>query len=331
MNSLKDRGWATLVGIVVTFVFLAFSFGQGYGQTEKFPNRPITVIVNYAAGGATDIAVRPLAKLAEKDLGVPLIIANKPGGGGTVGTGELARTKADGYTLGTLTIGATVVVPLMQPVAYDTFKDFDFICGFGRYIYGVFVKTDSPLKSMKDVVEMAKKNPGKVSYGTMSPSIAIGMKYVELKENVKMTYIPFQSGTESVTSLLGGHTQMCIVSSSEVLAFLQSKEVRGLAAISDERWTFMPGVPTMKELGYDIDITGWMGFGSPAGVPKERLGILYKAFKNAHQNPEVKSTFEKLGLSAPYITGEELKKIYQRRGVEWKPLLEALRADQAKK
>ena len=165
----------------------------------------------------------------------------------------------------------------------------------------------------------------------MSPAIAIGMKYVELKENVKMTYIPFQSGTESVTALVGGHTQMCIVSSSEVLAFLQSKEVRGLAAVSEERWSFMPEVPTTKELGYDIDITGWMGFGTPAGVPKERLEILFKAFKDAHQNPEVKATFEKLGLSAPYITGEELKKIYQKRGVEWKPLLEALKADQTKK
>ena len=297
---------------------------------QDFPNRPITIIVNYGAGGSTDVAVRLLAKVAEKRLGVPLVISNKPGGGGVVGTAELARAKPDGYTIGTLTIGALSAVPSMQQVPYQPFKDFDFISGFGRYLYAVFVKTNSPFQSIKEVVEAGRKSPGKLTYGSMSVGIAIGLKYLEAKENIKMTYIPLQSGQETATSLIGGHTQMAI-GGMEIYQFVLNKEARGLAALTEERWPHMPDVPTMKELGYDIDLTGWMAFGAPAGVTTDRIRILYEAFKVASNDPEVKANLEKLKLSAPYISGEEAKKIYQQRALEWKPLIDGLKADQTKK
>ncbi len=299
-------------------------------SAEKFPDRPINLIVNYGAGGSTDVAIRLLAKVAEKKLGVPIVIANKAGGGGLLGITEVSKSKPDGYTIGTLTIAAMSAVPYLQKVAYDPFKDFDYICGFGRYLYGVYVKADSPFRSIKGVVEEARKNPGKVTYGSMSLGIALGMKYVETKENVKMTYIPLQSGQETATALLGGHVQLAI--GTAIYQFIETKEIRAIAAITEER---MPpplqDVPTMRELGYDIDITGWMGLGAPAGVPKERLDLLYGAFKAGSNDPEVKATLEKLLLSAPYISGDEMKKIFVRRAAEWKPLLESVKSEQTKK
>ena len=324
------KNFKTIVGILmVSLGWVFLSLGDCIGQ--QFPSRPITIIINYAAGGATDIAVRPMAKITEKKLGVPVVISNRPGGGGTIGMTELARSKPDGYTLGTVTIGAAIVVPMMQKVSYNALTDFEYICGFGSYIYGIFTRTDSRFKTMQDVVREAKANPGKVTYGTMSPSIAIGLKYVEIKENIRITYIPYQSGTEAVANLVGGHVDLCIASAPETIKFIEGKEIRALAAVATERWAILPDVPTMKDLGYDIDITGWMAMGTPAGVSKEHLSIFYDAFKFGHADPEVKELHEKLYSRAPYISGEEVKKIYSKRQVEWKPLIDSLASDQKKK
>ncbi len=310
---------AVLAALTVSVSTSTLSYGQ-----EKFPVRPVTVIVNYGAGGPTDVALRLLGKSAEKKLGIPVVISNKPGGGGAVGTTEIARSKPDGYTIGSLTIGAIAVVPMMQKVGYDPFKDFDYICGFGRYIYAIYTRANSPLNSMQDVIEMARKNPGKVAYGSMSPAMAVAMKYLDLKANITTTYVPLLSNAETVTSVVGGHTELGIGSPDGFMPFVQNKEIKILAMATEQRWRVLPNIPTLKELGYDIDLTGWMGLGGPVGIPKERTDLLFDAFKVAHQDPEVKTTLEKLWLDAPYITGSELKKIYQDRGAEWKPLLEAL-------
>lgn len=318
-----------IINLVLLFLRLDICIGQQQSK-EKFPNRPITLIVNFGAGGSTDVAVRPLAQIAEKQLGVPIIILNKPGGGGTVGMGELARGKPDGYTIGTITIFTVGVIPFLQQVPYNPSKDFDYICGFGQYLYGIFAKIDSPFKSIKDVVEAAQKNPGKITYGAGSIGIALGVKYLEVKENKKMTYIPFQSGTESATALLGGHINLS-AGGPDHIQFIESKEIKALAVVSKGRWSILPDVPTMKELGYDVDNTGWMALGAPTGVPKDRLETIYNAFQVASNDPNVKVLYERLKVSAPYITGEEVKKIYQNRAIEWKPLIEVLKADQTKK
>jgi tripartite-type tricarboxylate transporter receptor subunit TctC len=257
-------------------------------------------------------------------MGVPILIDNKPGGGATLGPATLARSKPDGYTIGALSIAIMSVIPLFQKVPYDSFKEFDYICGFGRYFYGVYARTDSPFKSIKDVVEAARKNPGKISFGAMSPPISLGLKYVEAKENIKMTYIPFQSGQECAMALVGGHTNLLIGTPDSVIQFIEKKEVMPLAAISEERWPFFPNVPTMKEQGYDIDITGGMIMGAPVGTPKDRMEVIYKAFKKAHSDPEVKAALEKLWLYAPYATGAEVHERLVRNANKWKPFIEAM-------
>lgn len=327
-----QKMFLVIVGtIVVNLVLLPLGLDICRSQSkEKFPNRPITLIVNFGAGGSTDAAVRPLAQLAEKQLGVPIIIVNKTGGGGTVGLVELAKSKPDGYTIGTVTIFTIAVIPSLQQVGYNPSKDFDYICGFGQYLYGIFCKSDSTFKSLRDVVETARKNPGKVTYGGASIGIAIGLKYLEAKESLQMKYIPFQSGAESASALLGGHINLS-AGGPDHLQFVENKEIKGLAVVTEKRWGSLLEVPTMKELGYDVDNTGWMALGGPTGVPKDRLDVIYNAFKVASNDPSVKILHERLMVSAPYITGEEVKKIFDRRAIEWKPLVDALKVDQTKK
>lgn len=315
---------AGIIGLMVMSLGLVL-FTPGECSGETFPNRPIRLIVNYGAGGSTDVAARLFAAAAEKKLGVPIVVVNRPGGGGTLGVTELSRAKPDGYTVGTLPTTPIVVTPLMQKLAYDPFKDLDYICGYGRYLYGIFAKADSRLKSLKDVIREARKNPGKITHGSYSPGVSVAFKYLEQKENIKLTLIPIKSGQKAVSMLLGGHFDLGI--GSEFVPFLESKEVRGLAAVAGERFTFMPDVPAMKELGYDIDITGWMALGAPAGAPKERLNVIYNAFKEASNDPQVKATMTKLRLVAPFITGEEMRKIYEKKVEVYKPLIKALMAE----
>lgn len=323
---------AKRVGAAILGLLLCQGAGMSTGQAqtgEKFPDRPITIIVNFGAGGSTDAAVRLLAQVAEKQLGVPLIIANKTGGGGAVGAAELAKAKPDGYTIGTVTSAPMTVLPAMNPVSYAPFKDFAFICGFARYPYGIYARANSNLKSIKDVVEAARKSPGTITFGATSPGSALGLKYVELKENIKLRYVPVRSGQETTSLLVGGHTDLAI--GTAVFQFIESGDVNVLAVVTEDRWSKLPKVPTMKELGYDIDITGWMDLAAPAGVPKERLEVIYKAFKAASEDPKFKTTMANLNLSAPFVTGEQIRTIYEKSATAWKPLLEALKAEQTKK
>lgn len=322
------RASVAVIGLLLFYLTAGLSIGQT--QTgEKFPNRPITIIVNFGAGGSTDTAVRLLAQIAEKALGVPLIIANKTGGGGAVGAAELAKAKPDGYTIGTVTSAPMTILPVMNRVSYDPFKDFAFISGFARYPYGIYARANSPFKSIRDVVEAARKNPGKITYGATSVGSALGLKYVELKENIKLRYVPVQSGQETTALLVGGHTDLAI--GTAVFQFIESGDVNVLAVVTEDRWSSLPKVPTMKELGYDVDITGWMDLAAPAGTPKDRLDVIYKAFRAASEDPKFKTTLQNLNLSAPFLTGEEMRNIYEKSAAAWKPLLEALKADQTKK
>lgn len=324
--------WRIFLRLLLSFAVLFLTIvSPRLSSAEDFPNRPITIVVNFAAGGLTDVVVRLMAPVAEKELGQPVIVANKPGGGGAVGLTELSRSKPDGYTIGTLTIGAMTVVPVLQKVAYSPFKSFDYISGVARNLYGIYARADSPFNSIKDVVQAARKDPGKITFGTMSPAIATGLRAVEAKEKIKLTFIPFRSGTLGVTNLVGGHTDLAIAVSSEAAQFVENKQIKVLAVASTERWPSLPNVPTLMELGYEIDLSGWWGFGAPVGVPKERLQVFYGALKKAANNSKVRATLEKMQVAAPYITGEKLKEIFQKRSEQWQPFLRALKAEQTKK
>jgi len=316
-------------------IFLAVSLGLVFfnaddGMCQSFPNRPVTIIIPFSAGGSTDVLVRSLSAVAEKKLGVPLIINNKPGAGGTVGQTELARSKPDGYTIGTLSIGASCVIPQLRKVHYNIEKDYEFIGGISAFTYGLFVKSDSRFKTLTDVIKEARANPGKITYGTMSPFIQTALLSVEQKEKVKMTYVPFGSGSKATAGLLGGHIDIAIIS-TDAVKFLESKDIRMLASAAPERWELVPDVPTMKEMGYNVDVTSWCSIAAPAGVNKAQLKIFSDAFKEAHSDPGVMSFFKKRNAYVPYRSGEEIKKFFLDKKEEFKPFIETIKAGQKKK
>ncbi|RJR39464.1 MAG: tripartite tricarboxylate transporter substrate binding protein [Desulfobacteraceae bacterium] len=293
-------------------------------SAEKFPDRPINVIINFGAGGATDVVARALAKQAEKELGVSLMIANKPGGGGTVGVTEVARAKPDGYTLGSITMSTVTIVPFQRKVPYDYQNGLDYLLGFGRFEYGIAVKAGSPYKNIDDLVQAARKNPEKVTFATIGYPAALVAGYLEQKENVQFAFVPFPMGPGSAVAVVGGHVDFFVSSPSTMRPFLESKDIRVLAVAAPERWSICPDAPTMKEVGYDIDASSWVGLAAPAGIPPERLEQLRKAFKNAFHDKDFQELAKKMDMVAPYMGGNEFKTFMDQKRREFEPIIKAL-------
>src|SRR5215813_4488187 len=174
-------------------------------KAQSFPNRPITVNVSFAAGAPHDLLMRAIAEIASKDLGQPIIIDNKPGAAATLAAALTMTAKPDGYTLATA-VSTIVLVPQMQKVAFDPFKDFTYIQQFAAFPVGVTVKTDSPFKSWADVIAHAKANPGVVTYGTPGPgtNVHLGMERVQ-KHAGKLTHVPHTGAVSLIPAVLGGH------------------------------------------------------------------------------------------------------------------------------
>jgi len=306
------------VAIVTLF---ALSWSQGV-HAQGYPNRSITLLVGYAPGAGTDVCSRVIAQEASKTLGQEIMPVNKPGGGASVMMGLLANSKADGYTIGASTTSALTLAPHMQTLPYDPFKHIEPLIQFGLLCSVVIVRTDSPFKSFKDLIEFAHKNPGKVSYGVpgIGTSPHLAMETVMLQEKVNLAIVPFRGGTPTVTALLGGHVSFCAVSTSGFVAHLKAGKVRALGTLTSKRIEPILDVPTLVELGYpNAAFESMYLMNAPNGTPPDVVKKLTGAFRKAMQAPEfIKVTKNFYAYVEDPLSGQELKdyikKEYDRTG-----------------
>lgn len=253
---------------------------------EKFPTKPVTLTIGYGAGGGTDVSTRPLANAANKVLGQPIVVVNKPGGATAVALAALKNEKPDGYNIGTLGAGG-VLVPLTRKVGYDVLKDFTPIIQFAIFQYGLVVRSHSPWKTFPEFIEYAKANPGKIRYSTSGVGGAqhLVMERLALKDKIKWTLIPYESGEEAVTALLGNHVE----ASSQTTTwkkYVDSGRFRLLAFYGEKRMSSYPNVPTLLEMGYDITAEpSLMALVGPRGLPPQVVETLHQAFKKAMEDP----------------------------------------------
>lgn len=275
---------------------------------DAYPNRPIDFIVTFAAGGSTDVIVRGMTQIAAKEIGQPFVVSNKGGGGGSVGTAYWASQKPDGYTVGIVSLGPMEIQPHLAKVPYDPIKDIVPVMQFGEYPQGLAVKVDSPFKTLRDLIEYARKNPGKVTYGTTGVGGAphITTERVAIEAGVKLTHIPYKGGAPAITALLGGHIMATSV--AEFVLQVKGGTARLLAAYNPQRLSDFPDAPTLKELGYHVTLSNYVGIGVPAGTPKEVIEKLQKAFKKAYEDPSIKELMKKWAVEAIYEPGDEFAK-----------------------
>lgn len=276
-----------------------------WGQAD-YPSRPITFLVGYPPGGLSDLTARAIAKAAEKALGQPIVVSNKPGASGSLQMGLLAQAKPDGYTIGYIPAAAAAVLPHVQKVTYEPTKDFTPIVNLFNYAAALVVREDAPWKSVKEFVEYARQHPGQVKYGTYGAhgTTTLVMEAWAQQLGVKWDTVPFKSDADAVTGLLGGHITAA-ASASFYAQHVRSGKLRILAFLGEGKAPDYKSVPTLKELGYPLVAEGFVGIGGPRGLPEPIVARLEEVFVQATRNDEYQALLAKLALANHVLRSRE--------------------------
>jgi len=302
-------------GVIFTSVCLCATMvgGSAFAQV-KFPTKPITIIVSWSAGGSHDLATRTLQNPIEKILGQPVIVINKTGGGATIGLGEVMSSAPDGYTLG-ISSPALFIVKYTIPKAGIDYVKFEPIMYVGHTPFLFLVKNDAPWNTWKEFYDYAKANPGKVSVGNGGYAAAGHIFSIDIERaaGVKFIHVPHQGTAPAVIDLLGGHIHAIVGGLTDVFSLIRGGKMKPLAVASDSRSKYIPEVPTFKELGIDIDFEIMWAFLGPKGIPKERVNILYNAFKKGVETKEFKDFIENQGGTISVKGPEEFGKLLQEK------------------
>ena len=271
-----------------------------HAQTN-YPSRPLKLICPWPAGGSTDAVMRSLGESASKHLGQTVIIENKPGAGGMLGANELVKAQSDGYTLSQLPHGV-FRIPHMQKVQFDTLRDFTWIVCLTGYTFGIVVPADSPIKSIKDLVDYAKANPGKFTYGSTgigtSPHLAV--EEFAQRAGIQLNHVPFKGNAENMQAILGGH----IMAASDATGWgphVDSGKLRLLATYGSKRTKKWSSVPTLDELGYKTVSDSPFGVCGPKGMDPAVVKTIHDAFKKTLDDPKVIETFDKYDQTVIYM------------------------------
>jgi tripartite-type tricarboxylate transporter receptor subunit TctC len=271
---------------------------------DAFPIKPIQFVFPFPPGGAFDPIFRTLCEAASKDLGQPVVMMHKPGAGGVMGTASVAAmNEADGYTIAVMH-NSVIRAPLVQKVSFDPLKDFTYLLGLFGLTTGIAVAADAPWKTLGELLADAKKRPGALSWGTVG---AISINRIVAERLTRMAgtsfnMVPYKGGGEAFTALIGHHLD--VYGDPGFGAQVRGGRVRLLATFTDERLASHPGVPTVKESGYDLSIDSPMGLVAPKNLdPKIALRIA-AAFRKAAQDPAYQNLLVLNDLQAKVISGE---------------------------
>jgi len=295
-----------LPGLALVAVLLVA--GSGLAAAD-FPNKPVNLVIGFAAGGETDIVVRAMNEELGKRLGVPAVVLNKPGSGGLVGAEFVAKSKPDGYNLLVLSLSHVLRQAGDPNMSVNVLKDFEPICRFVTQPIVIVAKGDSQFKTIESLIAFGKQNVNKLNFG--SPGVgSVGHFAGELfKAETKATFkhVPFAGSAPSITALMGGHIDFLITALPALGGKVASGDLRILASFADKRLPEMKDVPTLIERGFSgARLSGWFGFVAPAGTPKEILDKLGPAFQATIKDPRIVGSVQKMAFNEAYLSAGEL-------------------------
>ncbi|MBL8382790.1 MAG: tripartite tricarboxylate transporter substrate binding protein [Burkholderiales bacterium] len=298
------------------------AFAQAAGGA--WPSRPIRLIHPWAAGGGGDIVSRLLSERMQVELGQPVVVENRPGAGGNIGAQLAARQPADGYTIMTTAGGFAIAPSLFKSLGYDPVKDFVPVTKMAVAPLLVLVRADSPLRTIADLVALAKKEPNGVSYGSFgvgSPSHMIG-ESINRQAGIAMTHVPFSAGNAG-TNLQGGQITVAILDALSQTPQVKAGKLRALALNGTQRLPALPDVPTLTESGLPFDLVGWHGMFAPAGTPREIVERLNRVVNQIIAQPEVRTRLFDLAMFPvqPATTPEQWGAMFRRDVQAWGELV----------
>ena len=282
---------------------------------QSYPTRPIEFIIPFAPGGPTDTAIRLIQPALSANLGVPVVLVNKAGGGGALGMDGVAKAKPDGYTLAATTRSTLTILPATQPDVPYKISDFAAIGTYAVDSQIVMVKAGAPWKTLEELVDHAKKNPGKLTYGSagQGTNSFFTMELLKLAYGLDIAHVPFGGSGPVKNAVLGGHVQVGAAALSPTLPVLRSGDVIGLVTSATRRTPAAPNVPTMTEKGQaDAALSTWAELWAPAKTPKPVLDRLVQALDKTMKDPAVVSAIEKAGLQVEYNDPAATLKLVER-------------------
>lgn len=281
-------------------------FAPAIQAQPRFPNRPVRMIVPFAPGGGTDLQMRALCEAASRRLGQPVVIENRSGSGAILGALALVNDRTpDGHLLSQMPSNVFSYPLTARNAPYDPLTDFTWVMQMTGYVFGVAVKADSPFRTLGELMEHAKANPGRVSYGTTSVGGVphITMERIAERFGVELINVPFRGGNETLTAVLSDTVTVMVGSGWN--DFVRQGQMRALCHWGRQRLPSLPDVPTLRELGVDIVQTGAYGFAAPKGLPANALTALHEAFRDSLQDPGHLSVLAAADMQVEYLGPEE--------------------------
>ncbi len=319
-TSLKRRqlllGSAAAVGLGLPF---------GRAMAQGYPERPISFICPWPAGGTADLTMRSLCMAAGRALGQTVVLENKAGASGMLGLRSMAMAKPDGYTIGQIPVSVARFSQLGS-VPIDPLKDLSYIARVSGQTFGIVAQTSAPWKDLKDLVAYAKANPGRVTYGSagIAGATHVGMEEFAHAAGIELLHIPYRGGAPALQAVLSGEVNLLIDSSSWTTQ-VQAGKLRLLGTLGDKRTTDFKDVPTLREQGFNVVVDAPNGIGGPKGMDPAVLATLRAAFKVAASSPEFSSACGKIDAPLMYLDGPDYEKYMAQTMQKEKLLIERLK------
>jgi len=285
---------------------LAIALGLATPSLADYPDRPITLLVPFSAGGGTDITARTVAQFLEQEIGATVAVVNRPGAGGEIALSELAAAEPDGYTLGIINTPGIVTIPIEREARFSV-ETFDFLAGMVEDPATISVLSTNDIETIADLVEAARERPGQITVGTQGIGSAghISLMLLEQAAGVTFRPVPYSGAADARTALLSGEIEATTANLGEALTFAEGNPWRILGVMSPARSPMDDTLPTFAEAGYDIIGGSLRGFGGPAGMPEEVVAMLSEALGRIAENPEFQQVAADTNQPLRYVPRDE--------------------------
>jgi tripartite-type tricarboxylate transporter receptor subunit TctC len=299
------------------FAAVALTFAAA-AQAQPYPTKPIQVIVPYPPGGIVDNITRAMLPKLSSSLGQPLVIDNKPGAGGSIGTAQVAKAKPDGYTL-LMVFDTHAVNPLLYKLTYDSDKDLTPVSLISTSPLVLVTPPAVPANSVKELVALAKAKPGALNYASTGAgsSNQLTAELFKMTANVDLTHVPYKGGAPAITDVLGGRVETMFVSATSVLQHIKAGKMKALAVTTKERIPALPDTPTVADSYPGFEAQSWVGMLAPGQTPNEIVARLNKEVHAALQSPELVSLFQAQSLRAAAGTPQDFGRFIHAETERW--------------
>jgi tripartite-type tricarboxylate transporter receptor subunit TctC len=303
------------------FALLCISFAAH----AQYPNKPVRVVVPFPAGSSTDIITRVLTNSVSQAIGQQLVVDNKAGADGAIAAADVAKAAPDGYTLLMATNSPMSAVPaLKKSPPYDPVADFTPITDIGRYTFFILVHPSVPAKTLAELIDYARANPGKLNYATGNTTGIVSTAYFASLAGIQLVHVPYKGEPQAVTDLVAGRVQLMFCSSGTSIAHIRDGRLRPLVTTLGKRSHMLPEVPTIAEAGMpQFSITSWAGLFGPARMPREVVQRVNKEFGAAMGRPEVQAAMEKAAFALSPSSPEQLAAFVKEQMESYRRILRA--------